>query len=1353
MSSSMSQSLGRFQPGPPPSGASRTSHSASATDTAAAATPSVTGGASSNSNKQSASASHASSYRLEHRGVTSGEVDRLQGELDACQSRAERAEDRLLRSMAYFSRVEALTSDISAHRAGRALIAGVESRNELGQAALWQEFETMSPVQFLKAELKTPTETVYLERSLGQFECGVPLLNGSLNMKLLPDLTINKVQREDLECQEGDRIISVDGMPVSSIEELRVSIMDKTEVTLVIENGGMPLFTIHDATTPYWEVTTVPDSTMTTVPATSQSKRTQLNPGDLVLRINDVAVSGLDTRKALDASHAKISLLPAASKLAQRIKAEGLMSFTTQVEVAPPKEGRKEGEDPRYNIILTNFEPAMFAGTYVVSVFLGQYQVGEDFSLEIVEGPADARRSDVVRDGLWLTPAGQPLEFKIVAQDGAGNQKQKGGDQIAVADATVTDCGNGTYDVTWARTTVGFHKIMITINGEVMQGTPEVDLVASDVHVISTELDLIDVVSGMSYGSSGSSNTNFTVGAGANASIVVKLYDKYGNVRPGGKDSVKLIQLNPFFHKAGVGVELPFQPKGQTYEFRGLVTHASMRGGDDMLEYSLIGVLVNGSQIREVPWSIDVQPGEVAIENCIATVTPAGITASAGQQFEFDVVVRDPWDNLRNHSKDTVELYEYNPATSSRGDRWGDYQVSATGHGSYRITARHTLARKTHFTFTVNGVSSPGQQHVYLLTIVPADVSISQCVVTGELSAVVGQYVALLIALRDEFGNVCSPQQTSASEISVANVRLINGDIDPKELQMITRISRVDFYPGIIYTHQVVLSTEQAVRVGIDLMLGGAKLQHAQVTFTPDELDKELSTVQDMPQKVVAGESFTIKCFLVDQFRNGMTGLEPVIRVEPDDKGDSGTIIKVSGKDQGKGVYTIAFKATKGSTSFHVSVKVGGAVIQRATMKVSAAVARAQKSEIEGAPECRVHFPFFLHVMLRDEWGNVCPQDASQLSVRLSGCSLKDTDAKISTDRAGGYTVTFLPRASGEVRFTVLVRGEVLADRAVTVRSLASWSKEDAAEWVQTLAHMEVQIKVLARALAQEFIRQNVTGAKIAGGLLDRGALHFAFGIEDMDAAERLAGIIADLIKGAQAPSFYIPWAWTTGGKPQKMVEVQSGEMAHTLVMERMKSSIPSAAIVSIYRVEDEALFTKFFEHRQGVGFSRASNSNERYLWYGSDQGKNYDGILQKGFVSSINTTPTERQVLGKGFYFAPDPRLADFFNGDGPASQDKKLILARVACGAVATKDALAQQGDLGGLREELEKPENSTPPVGSHSATSRSRTELVTFDDHAAYPEFVVSYRLPYPCEVTWPDPFGSSTLFKLEEVRQDL
>ena len=74
-------------------------------------------------------------------------------------SRAEAAEDRLLRSMARFSKISPLADKISAHRGGSATIACVESRNEMNEPALWETFLTASPVQYLKAELKTPTQT------------------------------------------------------------------------------------------------------------------------------------------------------------------------------------------------------------------------------------------------------------------------------------------------------------------------------------------------------------------------------------------------------------------------------------------------------------------------------------------------------------------------------------------------------------------------------------------------------------------------------------------------------------------------------------------------------------------------------------------------------------------------------------------------------------------------------------------------------------------------------------------------------------------------------------------------------------------------------------------------------------------------------------------------------------------------------------------------------------------------------------------------------------------------------------------------------------------------------------------
>jgi hypothetical protein len=45
----------------------------------------------------------------------------------------------------------------------------------------------------------------------------------------------------------------------------------------------------------------------------------------------------------------------------------------------------------------------------------------------------------------------------------------------------------------------------------------------------------------------------------------------------------------------------------------------------------------------------------------------------------------------------------------------------------------------------------------------------------------------------------------------------------------------------------------------------------------------------------------------------------------------------------------------------------------------------------------------------------------------------------------------------------------------------------------------------MAKSLSDEFVKQNVTGEKIAGGLLDKGALHFAFKIEEMRTAEFFA--------------------------------------------------------------------------------------------------------------------------------------------------------------------------------------------------------------------------------------------------------
>ena len=86
--------------------------------------------------------------------------------------------------------------------------------------------------------------------------------------------------------------------------------------------------------------------------------------------------------------------------------------------------------------------------------------------------------------------------------------------------------------------------------------------------------------------------------------------------------------------------------------------------------------------------------------------------------------------------------------------------------------------------------------------------------------------------------------------------------------------------------------------------------------------------------------------------------------------------------------------------------------------------------------------------------------------------------------RARMHSRTHVCGCSGEVRLQIFVSNELLAERRITVRSLSSWTKEDAAEWILTLGMIEPTIRSVSRELSQEFVNQNVTGAKIAGGLV-----------------------------------------------------------------------------------------------------------------------------------------------------------------------------------------------------------------------------------------------------------------------------
>mmetsp|Transcript_48290 Transcript_48290/g.114899 ORF Transcript_48290/g.114899 Transcript_48290/m.114899 type:complete len:1308 (-) Transcript_48290:123-4046(-) len=1266
--------------------------------------------------------------------------------------RAHSAEDRLMRAMAKFSTIKPTVSSIEACRDGSFEIMTVQSRDELGQVAQWEDHATklFAPAQVLRAELRAPTETCIVEREVSQFEVVVQLMNGSLNIKVLPDLTIHQVQRDDLDCEEGDRIVQVDGKAITDISELREIVKGKPEfLTLVIENSRSALFTVRDPTAHAWEIVSVP--------STSVFREGKLRPGDVVLRVNGTKVTGLDAGKILHEETATVDFVSGDTELSRRIKTKGIMSYVTEVS-----EVDLSVHEAGYHVSLLSFFPDMYVGNYRVGIFLGSHQIGGEFDFVVSEGPADLARSEIHREGGWTCVSGEALTFTLVAFDASGNKKSRGGEKVVYGEAKVKDNKNGSYTITLEPKVAGYHKIELMINDRPFISSPAVEVVPAAVHTPSCQVEFQSAWM-LSQPQTKNSTDPMAISAGGDLTVVVRLVDKFGNARPHDQDVIELVQHSACFRDHPVNTPLTLSPDisdAGSYSFSALVTVASTKDLQGNFELTDLEILVNGKPICERRWKLDVHPGEPSLEKCLATIPPAGLPTVAGEEFEFDILVKDVWDNLCNHRSDVVELFEYD---RMQGAQWDDFTMKPSGHGAYTVTGTRTVAGSFHFSFSVNSSKLDTEQHVYSLHVSPAEISVNQCITSGETKAVVGGYVALLVSLRDQFGNVCV-QQAARTTVKVGKLRLVAGDVDPANLVVVNRVSHVEAYQGIENTHQVVISSEQAVQISLDILADDMRFETVNVEFTADRLEQGSCTVEGLPDSVIAGEPFYITVRLTDAFLNGLKGLESFIHLQVEDasvRPEQPVMQKVEGTDIGKGYYKMGFKMLKAYPTGNVKVMVGDKFLKWSSLESLPAKASATLSEVEAPAQTSVHFPLLIHGIFRDEFGNVSPSSLSLLSVEVEGCGLSAKDANFVVDRAGRFQVILVARRKGLLRVTVKVAGVAAKDINIEVRGLDTWSKEDAASWAMTLGQLTPQLKVTSRHLANEFRKQGVTGSKIAGGLLDRGALHFAFGIEELQTAEFIANVFHDLCKshGGKVdaiPSTYTPWSWATQGKPNKIVSLDDSDPAFLKVQQRLESAIPSSSVTSVQRVEYYDTYEKYSVVRQIVAFyDQDCDPNERYLWYGADMGSNYSEILEKGFTGASMSSRRDHMVYGLGFYFSPDARLADYITSLGATSggTERRLLLCRVACGKVAERPPLP----AGSVEDELKKPVNKMPPTGFQSVSSKDHTEVITYLDNTAYPEFVVTYKAAYRSEVAWPSASDSlasdSELLRLDQVPAEL
>lgn len=217
------------------------------------------------------------------------------------------------------------------------------------------------------------------------------------------------------------------------------------------------------------------------------------------------------------------------------------------------------------------------------------------------------------------------------------------------------------------------------------------------------------------------------------------------------------------------------------------------------------------------------------------------------------------------------------------------------------------------------------------------------------------------------------------------------------------------------------------------------------------------------------------------------------------------------------------------------------------------------------------------------------------------------------------------------------------------------------------------------------------------------------------------------------------PFHWATIPNRPRMVDLETASFEYKHIANRLKSDIGTGKIkqgnIKVQRYEDKERFISYDSARRGIKKNRGGDGNERWLWHGTDA---LESVLEGGFNSQAYAS-LSFNAYGAGNYFAPDAKLSDYFiRGSRGKAGEKKLILARVACGNIVEKEHLDRvaRKTKKSMVDLLRQPENRKAPDGADSVTGAGKqTEVIIYRDTQAYAAYVVTYEL----QSELPDPYN--------------
>ena len=158
----------------------------------------------------------------------------------------------------------------------------------------------------------------------------------------------------------------------------------------------------------------------------------------------------------------------------------------------------------------------------------------------------------------------------------------------------------------------------------------------------------------------------------------------------------------------------------------------------------------------------------------------------------------------------------------------------------------------------------------------------------------------------------------------------------------------------------------------------------------------------------------------------------------------------------------------------------------------------------------------------------------------------------------------------------------------------------------------------------------------------------------------------------------------------------------------------------AVQRVENPKLWNLYKAHLDAVG-EGFPGQPEMWLWHGAD------GSLQlahDGFKTAYSNRTFN--MYGVGHYFAVDPRMANHFGCTRKVPNNSV-----VPCCGWCLQDEGAYSDARGALPDAALGckfwPENRQAKASSHSCTSKNSVEVILFENHHAYPTYLLECTCP--------------------------